>query len=873
MSLQPATRLGPYEIISAIGAGGMGEVYKARDTRLDRTVAIKVLPEHLSGNLQLRERFEREAKAISSLSHAHICPLYDVGHQDGIDFLVMEYLEGETLASRLKKGPLPTEQSLQYAIQITDALDTAHRHGVIHRDLKPGNIMLTKSGTKLLDFGLAKVRAAEAAAGMTALPTQTTPLTGEGTILGTLQYMAPEQLEGQEADARTDLFALGAVLYEMATGRRAFEGKSRASLIAAILERDPPPISTLQNMAPPVLDHVVRTCLAKEPEARWQTAHDVLVELKWIAEMGSQAGIPGPVVVRRKSRQLLPWAFTAVVSLAFLALALVHLREKPAEVHPARFLIPPPDKVTFDVSDSPHVSPDGQRFVIIGNSADGRRLLWVRSLDSPVMQPLAGTEEAISPFWSPDSRFVAFFTQDKLKKIDASGGPAQVVSDAPGAVAGGSWNRDGDILFVEDNVLKRISAEGGEVKPVRELDKSRHETAQAWPKFLPDGRHFLYTSFHDDTGKSGIYVGSLDSKETSLLIPTLSNASYAPPGFLIYHRQAVLMAQPFDARKLRVTGEARPIAEQVGLVSGIPVAQSSVSENGVLVYRGAGSGTVQLAWYSRDGKRLGSIGEPGFYPQVALSPDDKRLAVERVNSQTSNLWILELASGIFSRLTFNPAGDLNPVWSPDGREVLFSSIRNGHQDLYRKAIGGGEEEVLYQSGQDKGPYDLSKDGWLLFSAGTNFYRLRITGERKPVVALQSEFGKDLAAVSRDGRWVAYESLESGRSEVYVASYPTFTDRRQVSNAGGCQPLWRRRDGKELSYLTLDGKLAVVEVKIGATLEAGVPRVLFQAPVIVNPNQTEYCVSGDGKRFIFREPIGATAAPITVVLNWTAGLKR
>jgi serine/threonine protein kinase len=428
VALQPPTRLGPYEIVSAIGAGGMGEVYRARDTRLDRTVAIKVLPEHLS-NPQLRERFDREAKAISSLSHPHICSLYDVGHQDGIDFLVMEYLEGETLAHRLKKGPLAPDQALQYATQIADAMDTAHRHGVIHRDLKPGNIMLTKAGAKLLDFGLAKMRATEPAAGMTALPTQTTPLTGEGAILGTLQYMAPEQLEGAEADARTDIFAFGAVIYEMATGRKAFVGKSQASVISAIMTIDPPPISTLQGMTPPALDHVVRTCLAKDPEARWQTAHDVLVELKWIKEVGSQSAISKPVVARRKRRELLFSVLLSSVSIAFLILALVHFREKPAEAPSVRFLVPTPDKVTLEYLDWPVVSPDGRRLVFTGVNAEGQTLLWMHSLDSLATESLAGTDGARLPFWSPDSRFVAFFSAGKLKKIDASGGPPQTICD------------------------------------------------------------------------------------------------------------------------------------------------------------------------------------------------------------------------------------------------------------------------------------------------------------------------------------------------------------------------------------------------------------------------------------------------------------
>jgi predicted Ser/Thr protein kinase len=438
------TRLGPYEIASVIGTGGMGEVYRARDTRLDRTVAIKVLPSHLSSNPQSRERFEREAKAISSLSHPHICPIYDVGHQDGVDFLVMEYLEGETLAHRLRKGALAPEQVLQYAIQITDALDTAHRHGVIHRDVKPGNIMLTKTGAKLLDFGLAKVRAAEVVAGMTQLPTETTPLTAEGTILGTMQYMAPEQLEGKEADARTDLFALGSMIYEMATGRRAFEGKSRASLIAAILERDPPLVSTLQPLTTPALDHVVRTCLAKDPDSRWQTAHDVLVELKWIAEAGMVAG---PALARSRTREYILGALLVLIALVAAVLGGVLLHQRPSEKRPVLLQLLLPAGMAMATYDFPVISPDGVHVILPGVASDGSRHLWRRSLDSLAYQLLPGTENAYLPFWSADSRNVAFFAKDKLKRIDVNGSSVQTICDVNGPSGGGTWSRNGVILF------------------------------------------------------------------------------------------------------------------------------------------------------------------------------------------------------------------------------------------------------------------------------------------------------------------------------------------------------------------------------------------------------------------------------------------
>jgi serine/threonine protein kinase len=852
----------------------MGEVYRARDTRLDRTVAIKVLPEHLSNNPQLRERFEREAKAISSLSHPHICSLYDIGHQDGVDYLVMEHLEGETLAHRLRKGTLPPGQVLQYAIEITDALDTAHQHGVIHRDLKPGNIMLTKSGAKLLDFGLAKMRAAEAVSGMTALPTETTPLTGEGTILGTLQYMAPEQLEGKEADPRTDIFALGALIYEMATGRKAFEGKSQASLISAIMSAEPPAISTLQPLAPAALDHVVRTCLGKEPDNRWQSVHDVLLDLKWLATARSQAGSLAPVVGRTRHRKWLSRAFTAVVSLIALAVSAVHFGTKPAELQSVRFQVPMPDKVTISRFDIPVVSPNGRHVVYSGIDLAGNNRLWIHSLDSLVTQSLPETEEAFAPFWSPDSRFVGYCTRDKLKKINISGGAPETVCDAEFGF-GSDWNQEGTILFVpETGLLHRVSA-GGEVKPVLGLDKSRKEIGHSWPHFLPDGRHFLYFSNSADPGKSGIYLASLDSKETRQLISAQSNVSYAPPGFLIYGRGETLIAQPFDAGRLRITGEPFQVAEHVRRVGETGALAFSASQNGILVLRITGSSNVQLAWYNRDGKRLASVGEPGAYRQIALSPDEKRLAVERPDTAKNvmNVWILELSSGIFSRLTFSD--DAETVWSPDGREVLFLSQRKGKSGLYQKVVGGAAETLLFQSDDSMYPEHWLPDGKsILFinQDGRAFSQLPLSGERKPVVLFKSEFDKDEPHVSPDGHWIAYNSRESGRWEVYVAAFPGFTGTRQVSNHGGGQALWRK-DGKELFYLTLDGKMTAVSVKVGATIETGVPKVLFQTRLAVNLLQNQYCVTGDGMRFLFGEPVGEATNPVTVVLNWTAGLKR
>jgi serine/threonine protein kinase len=700
----------------------MGEVYKARDTRLDRTVAIKVLPEHRYSTPQARERFEREAKAISSLSHPHICTLHDVGHQDGIDYLVMEYLEGQTLAERLKKGALPLDQVLQLAIQITDALDTAHRHGVVHRDLKPGNIMLVKAGAKLLDFGLAKVRAAEAADGMTALPTQTTPLTGEGTILGTLQYMSPEQLEGKEADSRTDIFALGAVIYEMATGRKAFEGKSQASLIAAILEHDPPPISTQQPLSPSALDHLVKTCLAKDLDARRQTMHEVLLDLTWINESGSQASLPA--TKRRSQREIWSWSLTAALAVAIALLGIVRWRERPAEAFPFRLEINAPRNTTFQ---SPVVSPNGRYVAFLATVGGGRPALWLRRLDSYEARVLPGTEGALpSAFWSPDSQSLAFSAGGKLKRIEVSGGPPQTLADAE-FFESGSWNSDGVIIFQPLQLggsLYRVAAAGGEAKPLA-LDGSRQETSQHMPCFLPDGNHFLYRSVSADPAKSGLYVGSLDSKAARFVSNAPGPVSYSPPGFLLLTRGSTLLAHRFDIRNFQLRGEERAAVAAVE--------SFSTSANGVLVYQAGPANPVQLVWYGRDGKRLAPIGEAGSYDQITLSPDGHRMTVQKINPDTgdSNLWMLEISSGILSRLT--SVSSFDAVWSPDGRQIVFAADNKGHTDLYRQTIGAGDAELIFASAESKYSEHWLGDGSIIFIDLSAFYRLPLTGERRPQV--------------------------------------------------------------------------------------------------------------------------------------------
>jgi hypothetical protein len=888
MPLSPATRLGPYEIVAAIGAGGMGEVYRAKDTRLDRTVAIKVLPEHLSGNPQSRDRFDREAKAISSLSHPHICQLYDVGHQNGIDFLVMEYLEGETLAHRIKKGPLPADQVLQIAIQMADALEMAHRHGVIHRDLKPGNIMLTKSGAKLLDFGLAKMRATESVAGMTALPTQTTPLTGEGTILGTVQYMAPEQLEGAEADARTDIFALGAVLFEMATGRKAFEGKTQASLIAAIMSAEPPPISNVQAMIPPALNHVVRTCLAKEPDARWQTAHDVLVELKWIAEAGSQAEVATLVATRRESREWLAWTLVAVFSLTAAALAAIHFREKPPAAELMRFQIPPPEKVTLGRQLT--ISPDGHRLAFTARGADGVPQIWVRSLETLEARPLPGTEGGPDGlFWSPDSRFIGFGITGKLKRVEVSGGPVQSVCDLPADFLGAAWAPDGTIVFGALFLpLMRVADTGGVPAPITVLDPSRQEAYHGAPSFLPDGRHFLYARGSFENG--GIYLGSLDEKPerqdskrlvtTPFPLPVYARSPDPAFGYVLFQREGSLMALRFDVRRLQPAGVAVPIAESI--ISSAPT--FTASANGVLAFRtGSPGGTrSQLLWFDRQGKKLGQIGPPADYSDVQLSPDGKLLLVDQ---RVQHLWFTDPARGVFSRVNPGDTQDYAGLAvSPDGRVAFTYTLGGALGDIYVKlARGAGAPEPLVKSATMKHPNHWSLDGrFLIYDDHTaqkqDLWIVPMAGDRKPIPFLVTPADETFGQFSPDTKWIAYSSDESGRREVYVQGFvpdhvpAAGIGKWQISNAGGDQPRWRR-DGKELYYIALTGKMMAVPVKSTATtFEPGVPIPLFDthargfAPYDVAP----------GGRFLLNtiiEDASANTSPITVVLNWTAGLKK
>jgi Tol biopolymer transport system component len=896
MTLSAGSRLGPYEIVSPLGAGGMGEVYRARDTRLDRTVAIKVLPEHLSASPEIRQRFEREARTISQLSHPHICALYDVGRDGEIEYLVMEYLEGQTLADRLAKGPFPLDQTLRCGMEIADALDKAHRQGIVHRDLKPANAMLTRSGVKLLDFGLAKaMEPATSPAGMTALPTRA-DLTQEGTILGTLQYMAPEQLEEKDADARTDIFALGATLYEMATGRKAFTGSTQASLISAILRDDPPPISQVQPMSPPALDRVVRTCLAKDPEDRWQSAADIKRELQWVAEASAAgAAAPASVASKRHSRERLAWTGFALAAAAALVFGFLSLRREPEPGLVFRASILPPANTRFAFHGSPPaLSPDGRRIAFEAGPPNARSRLWVRSFEASDAQPLPGTEGGCCPFWSPDSRFIGFFADGKLKRINLTGGTPQTLADAPGR-HGGTWSREGVILFTTDGPLHRVPESGGASSPVTRVDEERGELAHTWPVFLPDGRHFLYQRYLGPTESKqvlfGLYLGSLDSRDEKELLRVRANVAYAPAsdgssaGYLLYLQARVLVGRPFDTRRLEFTGEAFPVAEQVRLFGASSTAIFSVSANRVLVYQsGSGVEPSELAWFDRSGKRLESVGEPADYNHPRISHDGRRVVFVVTDTQSSDtdLWLYELARRAKTRFTFGPGVNIFPVWSPDDSRIVFASNRQGTHELYQRLTSGaGEDELVLGSKTSfRWPTDWSPDGHIAiqsrdakskFSVDVGFVSV---ADRKATTLLGTPFDERSPQFSPDGRWLAYASDESGRFEIYVQPFPGLGQKWQVSTGGGAYPRWRR-DGKEIFFLKLPEKtLMAAEVKPGSTFAVEAPKALFQTQIKWNDFGTQYDVSPDGSRFLINTLVdeGMTEA-LTVVQNWTAGRKR
>jgi Tol biopolymer transport system component len=868
----------------------MGEVFRATDTRLDRTVAIKICTGHFT------ERFEREARAISSLNHPHICALYDIGREGAVEFLVMEYLEGESLEARLRKGPLPIEEALQIAIQIAGALDAAHRRGMVHRDLKPGNVMLTRGGAKLLDFGLAKMNAPAALSDTDV--TQLAPhraITVQGTILGTLQYMSPEQLEGKEADARSDIFSFGAMLYEMITGRKGFAGSSQASLIAAVMTTAPPPVSTLQPMASPALDRAVRKCLAKSPDDRWQNAGDLRSDLEWIAETGSETVVPAPIAAKRRSRERM-WQLAAglatVLFVASLAWVAAHLRNEPAPPATVQFDIPAPDKLDFFWYQVPAISPDGQRIAFTASEGIVRSRLFVRPLNAAAATEIATPGVSVNyPFWSYDGQQIVFSSNGTLQKVDLSGGPPVTICSSGCGGYGGTWNRDGVILNTNrDGLLYRVSATGGDAKLLRPLAKG--ETVQFRPEFLPDGKHYLYLSLGKAPDQQGIYVASLDSGDRTFIVATDSQAAWLQSGQLLFTRGSVLMAQPFDPGSLKLSGGPRPVADHLQLApsNSIPLANFAASPSGVVVWRHSKPASLSFPqWLDRDGKKLAVIGEPADYSNPSLSPDSSKLAVCIRDPQTAtrDIWIFDLLRGGKTRLTFDPADDVNPVWSPDGTRIAFTSDRSGTRNIYWKlADGSGPEDLLLggTEGQEN-VEDWSRDGkYLIYSLGaagggrSTLNVLPLAGDRKPVLYLDNKLTASESQLSPNGRWVAYYSTESGKPEVYVQGFSLDPSQPrgkwQVSTAGGELPRWSR-DGKQL-YYRLGMQFFAVDVKTdGPSFQAGVPKLLFEVNAVNSTGSgsgrggSPFAVSSDGKRFLVLAATDEKApdAPIDVVVNW------
>jgi len=898
MALTSGSRLGPYEIQAPLGAGGMGEVYRARDTRLDRVVAVKILPEHLSSSGELKARFEREARAVSSLNHPHICHLYDVGSQDGTSFLVMEYLEGESLADRLRKGPLSLKQVLAFGIEIAEALAAAHRTGILHRDLKPGNIMLTSGGAKLLDFGLAKTSpalsgSAAAISGMTpSTPTMTIAelsskskdLTQRGTVVGTFQYMAPEVLQGAEADARSDVFSLGCVLYEMVTGRKAFEGKSQLSVLTAILEKDPDPIQHLQPASPAALDHVVRTCLEKNPEERFQTAQDIKLELKWIAASGSES--KAPTVSRRV---WLPWTAAAVAFVVAVALAIAYFNFSARPNPVVRSFILPPSGTSFVTlapsSGPPEISPDGTKIAFSARDDKGNVMLYVRALNSLTVVALLGTKDAGYPFWSPDSREVAFFTEGKLKKISLGGGPPQVLCEVT-AGRGGAWSKEGVIVFAPatGSSLLRVSAGGGTPEPASKLDIAQGENSHRWPYFLPDGSHFLFWARNSrGIQEHTLYVGRLGSLEAKPLMKSELMAVYSR-GYLLFIRDRTLMAQAFDAERIELKGSPIPVAEHIATnsISNRPV--FSASEDGTLLYQtGNMEGGWRLLWFTREGKQSGSMGgEPDRYFDPAISPDGKRIATGLLTSQGNiDIWVFDLVRGTKTRLTFGPSVQRYPVWTPDGKTIYYASNGKGAFQIFSKpADGSGPEQLVLDEAAIEFPLDISSDQrYLTFTrvasdkGRAEVWALPLFGDRKPFRVVQSAFDSNFPALSPDGKWIAYENSESGRPEIYVTAFPSGGVKWQASTSGGVRAKWRH-DGKELFFMDLADNVTACDVKTdGKTVQFGTPHLLFHGSGVQN-QQGPYTVTTDGKKFLMNSgDLKEESQPLTLVQNWASELKN
>jgi serine/threonine protein kinase len=881
-----------YKILEKLGEGGMGVVYKARDTKLDRFVALKFLPPHLAASEQDKARFIQEAKSASALNHPNVCTIHDIQEHDEQLFIVMEFVDGQTL--REKKGTISFKQAIEIGIQIADGLAAAHEKGIVHRDVKPENIMIRKDGiAQIMDFGLAKLKGVSR-------------LTKEGSTVGTAGYMSPEQVQGQDADHRSDIFSMGVLLYELFTGELPFKGVHETAVSYEIVNVDPAPMSAVKPEIDPSLDAIVLGCLEKDVNERTQSVKQVSVDLKRFKRESSRQRVSRITAVRHAYippsgesvessqslaaspiRRYIPWLAATVCFVSLGIVGIMFFRNSPNEGHTIRSVISPPEKASFyffgNTSGPPTISPNGKRIAFVARDSSDKRRLYVRWLDALDAQPLAGTEGAVHPFWSPDNQFIGFVAEGKLKKIDASGGPPITICNA-GDSRGSTWSTQGMIVFSPGAgvPLFVVSASGGTPTLITNLDSMRKETTHRWPFFLPDGQHFLYFARTVATGAQGegdaICVASLDRKVHKILLNASSNAVYAS-GNLLFVRGNSLIAQRFNIHSLELEGEATAIVQGIAYDPSIHRGLFSASENGLLVYQ---TGNVQigskLSLVDRSGKALGVVGDIGEYLGFRISPDGQRIALSVFDQKSRNndVWIYEISRGLKTRFTFDPAAELNPVWSTDGNRIVFSSSRKGKIDLYIKSSSGAaSEEALLESGEDKNPTDWSYGGNFLaytVNAGpktqSDIWILSLNGDRKAIPFLQTEFYEGEARFSPDGHWIAYTSNESGQAEVYLRPYPGPGGRWQVSTAGGFTPSWRR-DGREIYYISNDSKLMTAEIALkGSTVEVSSVHPLFEMRGV------NYDVMADGKRFILNVPVETQlSSPLTLVVNWDTELKK
>ena len=858
----------------------MGEVYKARDTRLDRIVAIKVLSEQLNLDQQARDRFEREARAISALNHPHICTLHDIGHQGGVDYLVMEYVEGETLAARLTRGPLPLDQALAYAIALASALDRAHRAGIVHRDIKPGNVIVNRSTVKLLDFGLAKALPPVTVVEKSAEPA--TQLTTSGLIVGTVQYMAPEQIEGGTIDARTDIFSFGVLLYEMVSGKKAFEGETAASLIAAILEREPQRLSAVQPLAPPALDRIVATCLAKDPDDRWQSARDLMRALQWVRDSGSAVAHSQSAASRR-----VPVLAVLALAIAVAAVAGWVLWPRPvAGVTDVRFSIYAAPASTFATAPASAVapqfamSPDGGHLVFVA-TFEGRNRLWLRTLSAVAARSLPGTEDASLPFWSPDSRSIGFFSQGKLKVVRLEGGVPEVKADASRDTRGGAWLADGTILMTgsPSGGLLRLTDGGSE--PVFTRPGSPNFVLDRFPSVVPDGRNFVFGHRHSDPNVRGLYLSNLADRTRS----RLTDGEWSPvvvDDHLMFLRGRTLMAQPLDLRNRRLTGEPVVLLEGVGSAT-TGYMGVSASRTGTLAYAQPWPTVGTVSWFSRDGRQIGQPILPlADYVDIALSPDGSQVSFSQVDPQigSADLWLFDLVRGSTTRLTSDRLNDAGAIWTPDGSRLLFRSNRAGYNQVFTRGVNDSRAEERFFDRQgviaQVLPSSYSRDGrHIIFTNSGESSSFDVwdlpTETREPRPIIQTPFDEYQGVLSPDGRWLAYVSEESGTPQVYVQSFPDGAQRVQISSRGGTEPQWRR-DGRELYFLRADRMLMAAAVVPAATFKTTEPVGLFltRVPLLGNPYRQHVAASADGTRFLVNNSPESVAPPaIHVVLDWRA----